>query len=466
LKQVPVGGAAVVVDNADDDEDSSQKAEAEQSSRQHRFKYHQHSPSSSSELGDEGARLAAALSLQADKLRLPLGDMAVTAAALDQLEAENELVREIDAAVEAHKGGADVAAGMDVPASSAEPHPSDSNFVAVMPGKENGHSSKNGNGMGIGKAHLDKDALKKTKGDVELTEMPGPDAKTKTDAVTVPMDHESGAQQLPPCRAVPFIPIQFLYLLERQCLKLLRGVNHILFDMVLTTAVGLAIGLIFGGVWSLNAYGNISVLGVLSLGVLSCVSALKMFGSDRIVFWRESSAGISVIAYWMAVTLIHLPFTLIFSFLFVAPYYNLILPDVSFQSTWFVFIGVHFACSGGGMLLSVAFVPLTALLSGVMLPLIIGGFLNGVSPAIVDMSPTLRFFADLSYSRYGVEALMLQEFGAQPDYAQPLVDKINAGIGFQISQLEFAIGMLFVIGAVLRAATLIALFALNRDKRV
>ena len=67
--------------------------------------------------------------------------------------------------------------------------------------------------------------------------------------------------------------------------------------------------------WSLSAYGNICVLAVLALGVLSCVSALKMFGNDRIVFWRESSADIIVTAYWLAVTLLHLPFTLIFSFL-------------------------------------------------------------------------------------------------------------------------------------------------------
>lgn len=167
-----------------------------------------------------------------------------------------------------------------------------------------------------------------------------------------------------------------------------------------------------------------------------------------------------------AVTLLHLPFTLIFSFLYVAPYWNLIVPDVSFLSTWWVFIGVHFACSGGGMLLSVCFAPISALLSGVMLPLIIGGFLNGVSPPLAEMSPVLRFFADISYSRYGVEALMLQEFGAQPDYAQGLVNDIRTDIGFHQAELDTAIGYLFLIGTVLRFATLLALFGLNRDKRV
>lgn len=301
---------------------------------------------------------------------------------------------------------------------------------------------------------------------VEMTKMNGTaTANGKTDAVTVPMP-DGNAGVLPPPRDLLWIPEQFLYLLQRQCLKMLRSIGGIVFDMVLTTMVGLAIGLIFGGVWSLNAYGNICVLSVLALGVLSCVSALKMFGNDRIVFWRESSAGISITAYWWAVTLLHLPFTLVFSFLFVAPYWNLIVPDVSFLDTWWVFIGVHFACSGGGMLLSVCFAPIPALLSGVMLPLIIGGFLNGISPPLAEMTPLLRSFADISYSRYGVEALMLQEFASQPDYAEQLVSAVRSDMGFQQDHLQQAIGYLFLIGTVLRCATLLALFGVNRDKRV
>lgn len=428
-----------------------------------RFKYHHgngsRSPSSSSpksrtsELGDDEARLAAALTAQASKLNLPLGDVAVMAAALEQVDASEQGGQALGTEL-AHKGR-----------------------LPEAPASSTASTAASGSGGGMASSSLKSDTdvdditMKKTNGTtdldgIEMVDLSKAQDASADEAVAFDMSSSPASLQLPPEREVPWIAVQFLYLLQRQGLKLMRSVNHVIFDMLLTTAVGLAIGLIFGGVWSLSAYGNISVLGVLSLGVLSCVSALKCFGNDRLVFWRESSAGISIVAYWLAVTLLHLPFTLIFSFLFVAPYFNLILPDVSFQDTWFVFIGVHFACSGGGMLLSVAFAPLTALLSGVMLPLIIGGFLNGVSPALVDMSSTLRFFADISYSRYGVEALMLQEFAGQPDYADPLVDNVNKGIGFNMGEKDFAIGMLFVIGAVLRAATLLALFTLNRDKRV
>ncbi|MDR3548909.1 MAG: ABC transporter permease, partial [Candidatus Pacebacteria bacterium] len=211
---------------------------------------------------------------------------------------------------------------------------------------------------------------------------------------------------------------------------------------------------------------TISTMAVLSIGVLSCVSALKMFGNDRLVFWREASAGISITAYWLAVTLMHLPLTLIFSFLFVAPYYNLILPDVTFLDVWWVFIAVHFACSGGGMLLSVVFKPIPALLCGVMIPLIIGGFLNGVSPPLKDMGSVMTFLCDLSYSRYGVEALMIQQLDVQPDYADTLVNDIYSQFGFMKTHFRFAVGMLFTIGCVMRVLTLFALHGLNRDKRV
>lgn len=271
---------------------------------------------------------------------------------------------------------------------------------------------------------------------------------------------------IPPPRQTPWVPMQFLHLLQRHSLKLLRGIHEVVFDMTLTTAVGLSIGLIYGGVWSLSGYATISVMAVLSIGVLACVSALKMFGHDRIVFWRESSAGVSITAYWLAVTLLHLPLTLLFSFLFVAPYYNLILPDSSFLSVWWVFIAIHFACSGGGMLLSVVFEPTSALLSGVMIPLIMGGFLNGVSPPLSEMGEFMKGLCDISYSRYGVEALMLGQLLVQPNYADNLVYEISGKIGFALDHLQFDIGILFTIGIVLRLLTLIALLTLNKSKRV
>ena len=118
------------------------------------------------------------------------------------------------------------------------------------------------------------------------------------------------------------------------------------------------------------------------------------------------------------------------------------------------------------MLLSVALRPIPALLSGVMIPLIVGGFLNGVSPPLKEMGGIMTFLCDISYSRYGVEALMIQQLGIQPDYASTLVDDVYDTLGFQGDHLTFAIGMLFTIGVVLRCCTLAALHGLNRDKRV
>ncbi|MGZ4851137.1 MAG: ABC transporter permease, partial [Candidatus Bathyarchaeia archaeon] len=271
---------------------------------------------------------------------------------------------------------------------------------------------------------------------------------------------------LPAIRQLPHIYKQFLHLLQRQSLKLMRSINEVIFDMTLTTAVGLAIGLIYGGVWSLNGYATISTMAVLSIGVLSCVSALKMFGNDRVVFWRESSSGISETAYWLAVTLFHLPFSVVFSFLFVAPYFYLILPDTPFLNTWWIFIAIHFACSGGGMLLSICLKPIPALLSAVMIPLIVGGFLNGVSPPLSEMGQVMTGLCDISYSRYGVEALILEELQVQPEHAESVVDDLYQSIGFQPNQVTLAIGNLFVIGLVFRLFSFLALHALNRDKRM
>jgi len=173
--------------------------------------------------------------------------------------------------------------------------------------------------------------------------------------------------------------LQFAYLTQRQLLKQFRSVFDWLVDTVLCSVVGLALGGIFGSAWTLRDYPTVCVMISLSAASLSCNAALKPFGSNRLLFFRETTAGIPILPRFFAVNLVHCIPICVEALLFTSAFYHLILPANDFWSTLRVIVCICFVSSGFGMLLSVSLPPVPALLVGVIMPLVIGGFLGGVS---------------------------------------------------------------------------------------
>ena len=52
-------------------------------------------------------------------------------------------------------------------------------------------------------------------------------------------------------------------------------------------------GATHGTAWELEHVRGNTVMALLALTVITCVASLQVFGKDRLVFWRESAAGMS-----------------------------------------------------------------------------------------------------------------------------------------------------------------------------
>ena len=73
-----------------------------------------------------------------------------------------------------------------------------------------------------------------------------------------------------------------------------------------------------------------AVLSMLTLGVLATVASLRVFGKSRVVFWRESAAGISVFSRYLATVLVDLIDITLRPFFFVLVYRSFIYPSITF----------------------------------------------------------------------------------------------------------------------------------------
>jgi len=89
-----------------------------------------------------------------------------------------------------------------------------------------------------------------------------------------------------------------------------------------------------------------------TLALLTSVFCLGVFSTDRPVFWRERSSGISVLAFYISKTVVNMLDLLLQGFLLAALYYVIRQPRLPFGFFFEPFIFVSFASSGIGYVIS------------------------------------------------------------------------------------------------------------------
>ena len=222
----------------------------------------------------------------------------------------------------------------------------------------------------------------------------------------LPRDHVFG---LPTQHTPPSFLSQFLLLTERLTLKVLRNWTYAVVDLCLIVFLAAVVGWVYGSDWSLGEYTSQSVFSTLCIGVCATVASLRLFGQDRLVYWRESLVGVNQASYWCSLVLTEVHRAFLYPLVFVAVYLPLAKPQASFATVWGIFAATYFAMAGLGLLLSVICRPVPALMIGTMLPLVIGGFLSGVNPPVNQMSAVMAFFANFSFTRWAVEPIGMAE---------------------------------------------------------
>lgn len=143
-------------------------------------------------------------------------------------------------------------------------------------------------------------------------------------------------------------------------------------------------------------------------------SSLRVFGSEKVVFRRETTTGTSTEAYFLGKNLAHLPTILLAPLMFLAMYYQLAHPLAPFWQYYFLFVLVYATASGLAYLISIVFMSSIAQLVGVLSVLVCMMF-SGANPTLTQLKDPnllgglLYVPTYVSYIRWAQEAYYLTE---------------------------------------------------------
>lgn len=211
----------------------------------------------------------------------------------------------------------------------------------------------------------------------------------------------------------PLVPrwSQLIVHLKRGWTKYLRlwyPVHMTDFGLLIMSA--LIMGLVHGTGWSLYSFPSNAAIVMTVLSILSTITHLRTFIYGRIVWNREVSNGASVLAYFMANNLIDVLRVAVAPAIMLSIYYYLTLPSSSFAAWYVTGLCVSWCSSGLAYLVSVSVPESAALMTGVFIALIMGAFLNGLSPSTPSAEGTfLEVVLTISYNRWAVESLSTTE---------------------------------------------------------
>ncbi|EGB05777.1 putative ABC transporter [Aureococcus anophagefferens] len=293
---------------------------------------------------------------------------------------------------------------------------------------------------------------------------------------------------------------QFNIFFRRTCLLLARDRHQFAVDCCIQLACGAFFGLLYENFEFKDAQTLFFMLN-LGVGLTASLASLRVFGSDRAVFWREAAPGSGMeldrFAYFLAKNAVEVPRLAVFATLTLATFARC-------RRRGFIFLRATYSCAVRGVGLR---------LSMVMLVLVFVLFC-GISPKlsqIDNMGPAAqraparavsrsrglapgprRYASALSYGRWYVEGLYTSQTRQLSDawkmrvfpaprpwawYAKPNQDCALAGLfSLSFSELyraksghlrtinDLNIPILFAIGAAMRVVSYLLLLLCNRDK--
>jgi energy-coupling factor transporter ATP-binding protein EcfA2 len=141
-------------------------------------------------------------------------------------------------------------------------------------------------------------------------------------------------------------------------------------------------------------------------GLIGIMNALRVFGPEKAIFRREMQSGISSLAYFLGKSTSQLPLTFATPFFFLATYYRLAFPDLTFWSIYFTIVACLFSATGIGYFLSLLVEPQNAMISGVVFGLV-AIMTCGLNPTLRDLESTFfgAFMCKVTYGPNIMSAL-------------------------------------------------------------
>ncbi|KAJ2998064.1 hypothetical protein HDV02_004889 [Globomyces sp. JEL0801] len=192
-------------------------------------------------------------------------------------------------------------------------------------------------------------------------------------------------------------------------------------------------------------------------------ASCNVFGMEKLVYYREAASGHQSLAYFLAKTLAALPRIALGALHMVAFFTPLIGPRTAFGTLYIMILLLFYCIFGIGSIISIIRDRDNQHILATLLA-VIPAVYCGHDPSLTDSSPFTQFLLAISFNRYFGELYYSNEVVPYRGIYQ--VDDISAKLtGFVLERPWFDLGMMFVIGGVLRVIAYICLIGVNRAKQ-
>ncbi|KAI4166144.1 MAG: hypothetical protein LQ342_000030 [Letrouitia transgressa] len=186
----------------------------------------------------------------------------------------------------------------------------------------------------------------------------------------------------------------------------------------------------------------------IAIGLIASSPGVKIFGEEKLVYWREAASGHNRFAYYVGKVLSTLPRVLVASIHFTATFMLLSTPRISWGEA-FVANGLYFYCIYGlASCVSMVARREDGPLLAVMASLIVG-VLNGMSPSLRTVKDWhMTWFWRILPGTWLAEGYF--DKNISPWGHLYLVEKAAAASGFDLGRYGVDMGVLLAIGTIYR----------------
>lgn len=265
-----------------------------------------------------------------------------------------------------------------------------------------------------------------------------------------------------PClRATPgFLP-QFGWSLARAVLRRSREPLVVFADYSIIALTGMTLGLISDrGRETIMHFAVSITYSVVALGLMSTVGALGTFGSHRVVFFREASAGLNRLAHFLALETFDHVGTVLRSTIYFVMYYSFASPRAVIWQMLLVSVAITYCCTGVAYVLSQVLEPSAAQLAAAVLALV-----NTLIARQGHARGLVRLAQSFSFARWGLEGYVISESNKLTGVWLLARCADLQGLEYDVRRFGLCLLALFGLGLLFRATALLAMFSLHRDKQ-
>ncbi|KAJ6229696.1 abc transporter g family member 28 [Anaeramoeba flamelloides] len=211
--------------------------------------------------------------------------------------------------------------------------------------------------------------------------------------------------------------------------------------------------------------GALASLTALAIALTSTMASLKIFGKEKVVYWRESASGLNSFAYFVAKNFASIPSQLLQPAVFLSIYYALVKPRISVMGLYGVLLLIQLTGSALGQLISVLFPASVSQLAAAVIVLI-SSLVSGLNPPLKEVSKMviINIFHYTSFLRYAQEAFFILEIDKYDDVYN--LETTYDLYGYDSSRLGLNFGILITISVLFRVFAYLLLRFKDRDKQV